>query len=101
MITEGSCVLADGVFMDGVFHVQAFAHPPAEPREQSLDFLAGVNLFGGETAAEIEPLAIEDGPLQAELERIVVVLSDVALDKPLVRNLALRLARGSAQLSKR
>lgn len=82
MITEGGCLLADGIFADGVFHVHAFAHPPAEPREQTMEFLAGANLFGGETeAASVD----KDSPaLEAELQRIFVVLSDVNLDKPLV-----------------
>jgi hypothetical protein len=47
LICEGCCLFAEGTFVDNVFRVNAFAHPPAEPHNVTKDFLAGVNLFGG------------------------------------------------------
>ena len=66
-ITEGSCVFAEGTFMDGIFVVSAFAHPPAEPHNVTKDFLAGVNLFGGTDPREIR-LRDSSGMLLEEIE---------------------------------
>ena len=81
LITEGCCVFAEGEYVDGVFRVTALANPPPEPRAATLDFLGSVNIFGGSDPRAVE---LDEEEMESELSRLVITLSDVHLDSPVV-----------------
>lgn len=87
--TDGSFVIAQGVFVDEgndvgpTFHVSAMGTPPLELRESSIDVLGkDANLFGGhfDFSCSERLLQIE---IQAE-DSVFLFISDVSLDKPRV-----------------
>jgi DNA polymerase epsilon subunit 2 len=93
-ICEGCCVLADGVFMDGVFQVEAFAHPPTEPRITTQEYLQEVNLFGGDHYST----EAQEDELEEQLSRLMIIMSDVHLDNPTVMEKFRTLLEGYAMM---
>ncbi|XP_068307001.1 DNA polymerase epsilon subunit B [Pyrus communis] len=77
---ENTIVVAEGeMLLEGVFQVITCGFPPLEPRDESLQFIAGNDFFGSSSLTEEETLRL------AKLDRTVandnvVILSDVWLD---------------------
>lgn len=80
--TEGSQVVVQGVMLNGTFHVQVMGLPPAEEREQSMKALDITDVFGNNYRPQqmLQLASME----QEDAEKVIVILSDVHLDKQLV-----------------
>ncbi|OQR75128.1 DNA polymerase epsilon subunit 2-like [Tropilaelaps mercedesae] len=80
LTTEGSMVLAEGIYDDKVFNVQAIGFAPPELAKVSREYFGSVNYFGGDAIKCMKT----DSTLK-ELEHqlddcMLVILSDVWLD---------------------
>lgn len=83
LFTEIGIVLAEGVYDDGTFHAESIGFPPPELHHESTKSFGALNFFGGETLPG-EQIAMHNIEVQNE-GSMFVVLSDVWLDKPNVR----------------
>ena len=80
--TEGSQVVVQGELVDSVFRVQVMGIPPAEERAASIKAIGVDDIFGsGMRPQQMAHLAEMEA---AQEDKLVVILSDVQLDKPLV-----------------
>ena len=84
LFVESSLVLAEGLYEDKVFHVEAIGFPPPESATDSRLYFGNTNFFGGPSSI----CARSSVKLQAMLEEhgsaMLVFLSDVHLDEPRV-----------------
>eukprot|EP01036_Dinobryon_divergens_P024299 gene24299-32735_t len=90
--TEGSQVVMQGELRDGVFRVQVLGLPFAEDRDTSLRALGINDNFGqGFSSAQMQNMQQMEVGLD---DAMVVILSDVQLDKPMVLEKLSALFRG-------
>lgn len=84
LFVESSLVLAEGLYEDKVFHVEAIGFPPPETAANTRLYFGNINFFGGPSSI----CAKSSVKLQAMLEEhstaMLVFLSDVHLDDPQV-----------------
>eukprot|EP01034_Spumella_vulgaris_P040080 gene40080-49565_t len=77
---EGSHVVLEGTLVNSVFRVSVMGLPPAEERKDSLRAIGAEDIFGNDTrpAQRRQQKALEE----ASENVLMVILSDVQLDKP-------------------
>lgn len=76
LFTESSFVLAEGLYEDSVFRIEAIGLPPVEPASETLKYLGSTSVFSKLPEKVRTRLEIEDLPPDA----MMVFLSDVWLD---------------------
>ena len=82
LFTENCIVVAEGELLPGgEFRAAALGLPPAEPRQDSINALQGLDLFMGRAATDQQRVQESDGTDDGDR---VVFLSDVHLDNPQV-----------------
>lgn len=86
LYTENCFVLVEGWYEDLVFHVTAMGHPPAESAQTSRSYTGSINFFGGplDAAAKSNGDLLRIEQTMDDNEGMLVILSDVWLDKPVV-----------------
>ena len=82
---------------DGVFHVTAMGHPPAETSDATRAYFGAVDFFGG-GAASAKKSAKLLAQERANPDAMFVLLSDVWLDRPAVMEGLKRLFSGYASM---
>ncbi|KAJ1927821.1 DNA-directed DNA polymerase epsilon, subunit B [Tieghemiomyces parasiticus] len=92
LFTENAFVLAEGIYEDGVFKVEAIGQPPPEPAATTRSHFTKTNFFGG-------PPEVQDATVLQQIqdefaEASIVVLSDVWLDSPAVLDKLRTMFRG-------
>jgi hypothetical protein len=80
--TEGCQVVVAGEMINGVFVVQCITFPPLEEREKTLTSLGVNDVFG--LSQRPQHLEIMKNLEASSAEQIVVILSEIHLDKPIV-----------------
>ena len=84
LFVENSLVLAEGIYEDSVFHVNAIGFPPLESATESRNYFGNVNFFGGsspvcaKTSVKLQAMMCENS------DAMFVFLSDIHLDDPKV-----------------
>jgi DNA polymerase epsilon subunit 2 len=97
LFTESCIVLVEGEASDGVFHVNVMGFPPPEKREDTLKVLPQLDILGSNhTDLHMQQLAELE---TASDDTMVVILSDLHLDKPQVFEKLELLFEGFAPLS--
>ena len=82
LFTLGTIVIVEGKLSEGVFHVKAFAMPPAEKRMITLNAMNVVDTFGtGTRQDQSEHMRNLE---ESAHDTLFVVMSDVAMDKAYV-----------------
>jgi len=82
LFAENCVVVAEGgLRRDGVFEARALGFPPAEPRAESLEALAGFDLFGA-GCLRADAAAAADAAARAAAGDAWLLLADVFLDRP-------------------
>jgi len=97
LFTENCFVLAEGWFVDDVYHVKALGFPPAEESSVTRAYFGSTNFFGGpfETSVKVsEKLSLAEQQNSGSF----VFLSDVWLDEPEVMIRLSRLFAGYAEI---
>ena len=84
LFTENCFVLAEGLYEDGMFHVDALGCPPSEPPQVTRNYFGNVNFFGGPSAVAVKSSAKLRAIEEENQEAMFVILSDVWLDLPKV-----------------
>jgi len=89
LFTEGCMVLVEGETRDdGVFHASTLISPPAEPRMKTLTACPPLDWLGSNLAAHAntpeKQLKIDLLKSSSHADDMIVILSDVHLDKPKV-----------------
>ncbi|XP_046858107.1 DNA polymerase epsilon subunit 2-like [Xenia sp. Carnegie-2017] len=84
LFTENSFVLAEGVYEDGEFHVEALGCPPSEPSQVTRNYFGNINFFGGPSAVALKTSTKLRTIEEDNQEAMFVILSDVWLDLPKV-----------------
>lgn len=84
LFTENCIIVAEGELTPGgSFRALALGLPPAEPREESLLALQGLDFFGGQHGSSSKCSELDQAQWAARHdEDRVVLLSEVALDRP-------------------
>jgi DNA polymerase epsilon subunit 2 len=82
LFAENCVVVAEGELRrDGVFEARALGFPPAEPRAESAEALAGFDLFGA-GLLRADAAAAAEATARAATSEAWVVLADVFADRP-------------------
>ncbi|KYR03175.1 putative DNA polymerase epsilon subunit B [Tieghemostelium lacteum] len=92
LITENSIVQVYGEFRDGAFVAEKIELPPIEPREISMHYLHGIDLFDGSNDTIGQSSSARSRQLREQYEKYekekednsILYLSDVYLDNPKV-----------------
>jgi DNA polymerase epsilon subunit 2 len=87
LFTEGCMVLADGVLTDGIFKVESLGFPPPEKRKVTLKAFPQLDCFGYDFQGrdkEKEKQQMLTTLFEERTADMMVILSDVHLDKPAV-----------------
>ena len=84
LFVESSIVLAEGTYKDSVFHVSAIGFPPVEPPVTTRKYFGNVNFFGGPSTVCAKASVKLQAMLQQNQGAMLVFLSDVFLDDPVV-----------------
>lgn len=98
LFTENCFILAEGWFMDNIFHIKALGFPPAEKSSTTRGYFGSTNFFGGPhdlTVKVSEKLEVAE---QQNSDATFVFLSDVWLDEPEVMIRLGRLFDGFSQM---
>jgi hypothetical protein len=80
--TEGCQVVVAGEMINSVFVVQCITFPPLEEREKTLTSLGVNDVFG--LSQRLQHLEVMKNLEASSTEQIVVILSEIHLDKPIV-----------------
>ncbi|XP_028402077.1 DNA polymerase epsilon subunit 2-like [Dendronephthya gigantea] len=84
LFTENCFVLAEGLYEDGIFHVDAIGCPPAEPAQVTRNYFGNINFFGGPSKIAVSASEKMRTIEEENQEAMFVILSDVWLDLPRV-----------------
>lgn len=86
LYTDNCFVIALGELIDGIFKVSGIGFPPPEPRDATINVYPNLSCFGIEfkTADRQKEALHLDRMLKNRPNDLVIVLSDVHLDKPKV-----------------
>eukprot|EP01134_Creolimax_fragrantissima_P004023 CFRG4023T1 len=94
MFTEQCIVLAEGNYIDSIFHVKVLGLPPSEPSSTTRRIFRDIDLFGGHAhRRELEKLGVREKEME---DTLFVILSDVWLDNLSVLSKLKELFRGYA-----
>jgi DNA polymerase epsilon subunit 2 len=84
IFVENCFVLAEGIYEDKVFHVDAIGLPPLESASESRSYFGNVNFFGGSSSSCAKSSVKLQAMLRDQDDAILVFLADVNLDNPKV-----------------
>ena len=87
-------VVVQGVYTGSIFKVAILGQPPPEPRNISIAQLAGLNFFGGHIAELMQNYDEIKRIEEAAADEMIVLLSDVFLDRSDVMNMLRNLFTG-------
>lgn len=80
LFVENSLVLAEGVYEDKIFHVNAIGFPPPETSAVTRNYFGTVNFFGGSSNICSKASIKLQAMLEEHQDAMFVFLSDVFLD---------------------
>ena len=84
LFVESSLVLAEGLYDDKIFHVDAVGFPPPETATDTRNYFGNINFFGGPSSICAKASVKLQAMLQEHNTAMFVFLSDVHLDDPKV-----------------
>ncbi len=84
LFVESSLVLAEGLYEDRVFHIEAIGFPPPETAADTRLYFGNANFFGGPSSICAKSSVKLQAMLEEHSNAMLVFLSDVHLDEPRV-----------------
>ncbi|KAF7991976.1 hypothetical protein HCN44_010777 [Aphidius gifuensis] len=84
VITEGTIVIVNGLYEDGILEVKKIGLPPAEPSEVSRAPFGTENTFGGTSKISLKLSEKLKNHEESRISEMMVILSDVWLDDPVI-----------------
>lgn len=84
LFVENCLVLAEGMYEDKVFHIEAIGFPPLESASESRSYFGNVNFFGGPSSTCAKSSVKLQAMMGEQEEALFVFLADVHLDDPKV-----------------
>ena len=97
MFVENCIVLAEGIYDDKVFHVDAIGLPPLESASESRSYFGNVNFFGGPSSSCAKSSVKLQAMMGEQEDATFIFLSDVNLDNPKVMEKLSTLFTGYAE----
>ena len=80
LFVENSIVLAEGIYEDKIFHVDAIGFPPLESASDSRTYFGNVNFFGGPSPTNAKNSVKLQAMMAEHEDAAFVFLSDIHLD---------------------
>ena len=80
LFVENSLVLAEGIYEDKVFHVDAIGFPPPETSAETRSYFGNINFFGGSSSICAKASVKLQAMLAENQDAMFVFASDVFLD---------------------
>lgn len=84
LFVENCLVLAEGIYEDKVFHIEAIGFPPLELASESRSYFGNVNFFGGPSSTCAKSSIKLQAMMAEQEDAAFIFLSDVHLDDPKV-----------------
>lgn len=82
LFVENSIVLAEGMYEDKLFHIDAIGFPPLETALESRTYFGNVNFFGGPSSTCAKCSVKLSAMMSEQSEAMFVFLADLHLDDP-------------------
>ena len=80
LFVENSLVLAEGMYDDKVFHVNAVGFPPPETSTDTMNYFGNINFFGGPLSICAKSSVKLQAMLKEHKDAMFIFISDVHLD---------------------
>lgn len=97
MFVENCLVLAEGIYDDKVFHVDAIGLPPLESASESRSYFGNVNFFGGPSSSCAKSSIKLQAMMSEQEDATLIFISDINLDNPKVMEKLSTLFTGYAE----